>query len=122
MNHASHLSHLLFLPQMTQRSVPLQKFIYQHVVHNLNIEYRTRNIECRRERKKKNEEGKKKNEYPKEVRRRRGTSPAAGVYLPEGRLPSTFGVPCSLFDIPAEVGFFFERSLEKDDVLCALCG
>jgi hypothetical protein len=42
-----------------------------------------------------------------------GTSPAAGVYLPEGRLPSTFSVPCSLFDIPAEGGLFFERSLEK---------
>jgi hypothetical protein len=39
------------------------------------------------------------------------TSPAAGVYLPEGLLPSTFGVPCSLFDIPAEGGSFFKRSL-----------
>jgi hypothetical protein len=41
--------------------------------------------------KKKNEEGKKKNEYVKieyrkKVRRRCGTSPAAGVYLPEGLL------------------------------------
>jgi hypothetical protein len=63
--------------------------------------------------KKKNEEGKKKNEYRKKVRRRRGTSPAAGVYLPEGRLPSTFGVPCSSFDIPAEGGSFLKRSLEK---------
>jgi hypothetical protein len=59
---------------------------------------------CDEGKKKKNEEGKKKNEYVKiehrkKVRRRRGTSPAAGVYLPEGRLPSIFGVPCSLFDI-----------------------
>jgi hypothetical protein len=69
-----------------------------------NIEYRTRNIDCRKERRKKNEERKKKNEYRKMVHRRRGTSPAAGVYLPEGRLPSTFGVPCSLFDIPAAGG------------------
>jgi hypothetical protein len=38
-------------------------------------------------------------ECRKKVRRKCGTSPAAGVYLPEGRLPSTFGVPCSLFDI-----------------------
>jgi hypothetical protein len=38
---------------------------------------------------------------------------AEGVYLPEGRLPSTFGVPCSSFDIPAEGGSFFKRSLEK---------
>jgi len=50
------------------------------------------------------------------VRRRQGTSPAAGVYLPEGRFPSLFGVPCSSFDIPAEGGFFFKRSLEKSVV------
>jgi hypothetical protein len=55
----------------------------------------------------------KKERERKKVRRRCGTSPAPGVYLPEGRLPSTFGVPCSLFDIPAEGGSFFERSLEK---------
>jgi hypothetical protein len=54
------------------------------------------------------------------VRRRHVPSPAPGVYLPEGHLPSTFGVPCSLFDIPAEGGFFFERSLEKDDVLLSV--
>jgi hypothetical protein len=47
------------------------------------------------------------------VRRKRGTSPAAGVYLPEGRLPSIFDVPCSSFDIPAFGGSFFKRSLEK---------
>ena len=52
-------------------------------------------------------------ECRKMVRLWRGTSPAAGVYLPEGRVPSTFGVPCSLFDIPAEGGSFFKRSLEK---------
>jgi hypothetical protein len=68
--------------------------------------------------KKKNEEGKKtheyvKIEYRKKVRRRCSTSPAAGVYLPEGRFPSTFGVPCSIFDIPAAGGSFFKRSLEK---------
>jgi hypothetical protein len=40
-------------------------------------------------------------EYRKKVHRRHGF-PAVGVYLPEGRLPSTFGVPCSIFDIPAE--------------------
>jgi hypothetical protein len=74
-----------------------------------NIEYRTRNVEGKE--KKKNEEGKKKNEYRKMVHRRRGTSPAAGVYLPpKGSFPSTFGVPCSLFDIPAEGGSFSRRS------------
>jgi hypothetical protein len=74
-----------------------------------NIEQGISNVEG----KEKNEEGKKKNEYRKVVRRRRGTSPAADVYLPEGRLSSTLGVPCSLFDIPAFGGSFFKRSLEK---------
>jgi hypothetical protein len=38
------------------------------------------------------------------------------LYLKYGakrRLPSIFGVPCSSFDIPAEGGSFFKRSLEK---------
>jgi hypothetical protein len=52
--------------------------------------------------KKNNEEGKKKKEYVKiehrkKVRRRCGTSPAAGVYLPEGRLHSIFPPLAALF-------------------------
>jgi hypothetical protein len=42
------------------------------------------------------------------------------LYLKYGakrRLPSIFGVPCSSFDIPAEGGSFFKRSLEKS-VVC----
>jgi hypothetical protein len=62
---------------------------------------------------KKKEEGKKKNEYRKKVRRRLGTSPAAGVYLPEGRFPSTFDIPCSIFDIHL-LSFFFS-------LLCTTC-
>jgi hypothetical protein len=72
------------------------------------------NVEVKEKKRMKKERKRMNIEYRKMVRRRRGTSSAAGVYLPEGRLPSTFGVPCSLFDIPAEGGFFFERSLEKD--------
>jgi hypothetical protein len=45
-------------------------------------------------------------------------SPAAQFFLEliygsKRRLPSIFGVPCSSFDIPAEGGSFFKRSLEK---------
>jgi hypothetical protein len=35
------------------------------------------------------------------------------IYGAKRRLPSIFGVPCSSFDIPAEGGPFFMRSLEK---------
>ena len=36
------------------------------------------------------------------------------------RYPSKFDIPCSEFDIPAAGGFFFERSLEKDDVILSV--
>jgi hypothetical protein len=48
----------------------------------MNIEHRTRNIECRRERRKKNEEGKKKNEYRKMVHRRRGFFSQQSIMMP----------------------------------------
>jgi len=35
------------------------------------------------------------------------------IYGAKRRLPSIFGVSCSSFDIPAEGGSFFKRSLEK---------
>jgi hypothetical protein len=37
-------------------------------------------------------------------------------YGAKRRYPSKFDIPCSVFDIPAAGGFFFERSLVKDDV------
>jgi hypothetical protein len=41
-------------------------------------------------------------------------------YGAKRRYPSKFDIPCSVFDIPAVGGFFFERSLEKDDVLLSV--
>ena len=58
--------------------------------------------------------GKKKNEY----RLSKDGAPKARFLLKlkygaKRRLPSIFGVTCSSFDIPAEGGSFFKRSLEK---------
>jgi hypothetical protein len=82
----------------------LVKIIYQHVLHN--FEYRITNIE----------QGMSKE-----------SAPAAQFFLEliygaKRRLPSIFGVPCSSFDIPAEGGSFFKRSLEKSVGLRATDG
>jgi hypothetical protein len=61
-----------------------------------------------------NVEGKKEKRMKKERKRMNIERWCAqGVYLPEGRLPSLFGVPCSSFDIPAEGGSFPRRSPGK---------
>jgi len=71
----------------------LGKIIYQHVVHN--FEYRITNIE----------QGVSKESTPL------AQSFLELKYGAKRRLPSIFGVPCSSFDIPAEGGSFFKRSL-----------
>jgi hypothetical protein len=73
----------------------LVKIIYQHVSHN--FEYRIMNIE----------QGMSKDGAPA------AQSFLEIIYGAKRRLSSKFGVPCSSFDIPAEGGSFFKRSLEK---------